>query len=293
MPVVHVKNTCATTITSLQLSCTVDGGTPFYYTWTGNLPSLQETDISFPVVPDIATVSGTSGSHNFAAHIVQVNGNTGDDDATNNTMTSTFISAPKWPAQFKIQMRTNDEADSTGNCETRWQIFDESNTVVASRNVAAINTLYTDTVTLAPGGSYKFVITDGSCDGLQWWANSGTSINAGYLIVKQVTGTNITMNGYYYGGTYNNDFGCGFTQYFTTSSTTGVNDIDIHAGLEVYPNPAQNMVDELGRVVSETSCTDIRKQINVETLANGVYTILFIDSKQPENRLTTRLLIAK
>ncbi|MFI5195634.1 MAG: peptide-N-glycosidase F-related protein [Chitinophagales bacterium] len=310
MPVVHIKNTGTTTITSMQLACYVDGGAPFYYSWAGSLSSLQETDITFPVEPDIKSASGTSGVHNFMAQIVMVNGNTGDDDSTNNVMTSSFTGAPLWPLSFKIQMRTNNETDSTGNCETRWQIFDESNTVVASRLVSAINTTYIDTVNLAPG-SYQLVITDGSCDGLQWWANSGTGISAGYLNVKKLTGVNIPMNGYTYGGTYNNDFGCGFTQYFTTNWPAGVNDLsESHIGLEAYPNPAQNtvnidisgmqqvkgkiqVIDVLGRVVSEKTFTDIHSQLNVEELSNGVYTLLFIDDKQPNIKLATRLLIAK
>ena len=310
LPIVHVKNTGANAITSMQLSCTVDGGAPFYYNWVGSLPSMADSDIIFPGVPDIKSASGTSGVHNFMAKIVMVNGNPGDDDSTNNVMTSSFVGAPVWPVSFKIQMRTNNETDLSGNSETTWQIFNESNAVVASRMVSAINTVYTDTVTLGPG-SYKLVITDGSCDGLQWWANSGTGINTGYFYVKKLTAQNIPMNGYNYGGTYNNDFGCGFTQYFTTGWPVGINDLsESQVGIEAYPNPAQNtvnidisgmqrvkgkiqIIDVLGRIVSETICTDIHSQVNVEALTNGVYTLLFIDDQQPNNKLATRLLIAK
>ena len=310
VPIVHVKNTGTNTITSMQLECVVDTGAPFYYNWVGSLPSLADSDITFPGVPDIRTASGTSGTHSFLAKIVMVNGSAGDDDTTNNVMTSSFIGAPLWPIPFIVQMRTNDETDGSGNSETTWQIFDESNTVVASRMVSAINTTYNDTTTLAPG-SYKLVITDGSCDGLQWWANSGTSINAGYLYIKKATGPNIVMSHYYYSGTYNNDFGCGYTQFFTTNYPVGINDLsESRLGLEAYPNPAQNtvnidisgmqqvsgkiqVIDALGRVVLETICSDTHSRINVEPLENGVYTLLFIDDKQPNNKLETRLLIAK
>ena len=80
--------------------------------------------------------------------------------------------------------------------------------------------------------------------------------------------------------------------------------------LEAYPNPAQNtvnveisgiqdvkgkiqIIDALGRVVSVTLCSSSLQQIDVKNLANGVYTILFVDEAHPGNKLTTRLLIAK
>ena len=310
MPVVNVKNTGSATITSLQIQCTVDGGSPTLYTWSGSLPSLKDTIITLSGVQDIRAASGTSGSHSFMAKILMVNGNTGDDDSTNNTMTSYFIGAPQWPIPFKIQMKTNNETDGLGNSETTYQIFDESNTVVSSRMVSAINTIYYDTITLAPG-SYKLVINDGSCDGLQWWANSGSGINAGYFNVKKLTGVNINMNGYTYGGTYNNDFGCSFTQYFTVNYPAAVNYLsESMVEIEAYPNPAQNVinvdisglqqvngviriVDVLGRVVSETACANTHTQVNVASLVNGVYTLLFIDDRHPDNKLSTRLLIAK
>jgi len=53
------------------------------------------------------------------------------------------------------------------------------------------------------------------------------------------------------------------------------------------------VIDALGRVVSEMACNDAHQQINVGDLVSGVYTILFINNDGTGNRLTTRLLIAK
>jgi hypothetical protein len=81
-------------------------------------------------------------------------------------------------------------------------------------------------------------------------------------------------------------------------------------GLEVYPNPAQNtlnvdlsgidkvngtikVLDMLGRVVISEQCNEVSKQINTSALNNGVYTVQFIDNNNSNNRLQTRIVIAK
>jgi len=311
-PVVHVKNTGSTTITSIALSCTVDGGTPFTYTWSGSLAALEETDVVMPVMPDLKTVSGVSGTHTFAASIISVNG-TADDDASNDRMSSSFISAPKWPTVFKIVFRTNNETAPGGGSETTWKILDETNTVVASRMTNAINTTYTDTVTVPLGGTYRLLIEDGSCNGLQWWyhASAGDGVNAGSFQVRKMSNTAISMNGYYYSGQFNNDFGCSFSQYFTTEGTAGVDDLaDSKLAIEAYPNPAAHTVniditglqdvsgslaitDVLGRVASEIPVADAHTTVDIESLQNGLYTIVFTGSKQPANKLTARLIVAR
>ena len=308
-PVIKVKNTGTATITSLEIACNVDAGDTFYYNWTGSIASLDETTITLPEVWAVRSASGTSGNHVFYVKVAQVNGAAGDDDPTNDGMRSSFIGAPVWPVKFKIMMRTNNETNGGSTCETEWRIYDAYNNVVASRTGGAINTLYNDTVTLGPA-PYRLEITDGSCDGLNWWANSGSGISSGYLYVRQLTGANIAMNGYNYTGTYNNDFGCGFTQYFVTNWPTGVQQVN-NSGVSInaYPNPAQSKVnidlegltsvngklqimDMLGRVVSETACFTAHQEINTAAFADGVYSVIFTDN-QDHGKVQARLVIAK
>jgi len=311
-PTIHVKNTGSTPITSIAFQYFIDTTYPASFTWTGNLAPLADTDIVLPEPWELRVVSGTTGTHNFTAEILQVNGVT-DNDQTNDTMTSSFMAAPQWPVTFKIEFRTNSETDpATGNCETYWQITDAYNNIVAQRYNAAVNTTFTDTVTLGPA-PYKFEIYDTvNCDGLQWWAFADYTPppTSGYIFIRKLSGVTIPMNGYNYGGTYNNDFGCGFTQYFTTNFPAGVANItESNVTIEAYPNPALNIVnvditgmqdvkgelqlmDVLGRVVSTRDCNTAHQQMNLDGLANGVYTIVFINSESG-NKLTTRLLITK
>lgn len=315
-PIVHVKNRGTSTINSLQFTYGLKDSLMQTATWTGVLKTFEETDVVLPAVSQFSHISGATGNYTFTASITKVNGSV-DADNTNNTLNTAFVPSPLWPSAFKIAFKANNQPITSGstNSETNWQIFDMNNNVVAQRTDAKINTLYTDTVSL-PTGCYKLVITDGSCDGLHWWVydnDPSIGVNAGSFFVRKLSrrDTNIEMNGYNYSGTYNNDFGCGFTQYFTTkSAVTGVIDLSSEeVELAAYPNPAQGVVnvdiagidnvkgvihiiDGLGRVVSVSPCSSAHQQINVGTLANGVYTILFINETSG-NKLQTRLLIAK
>ncbi len=312
-PVVHVKNTGSTSISSITFQYGIKDSAMQTTTWYGTLDSLKETNIVLDPLYQLNNMAGTAGLYTFVANIISVNG-TADDDTTNNKMTSQFLAAPKWPASIKIWFRTNNEFIASDNsiCETSWYIYDMYENIVAQRSHATINTTYIDTINL-PVGYYKLVIYDSSCDGLNWWANSGTGINSGSLTVKQLSGANIMMHGYQYTGTYNNDFGCGFSQYFSTGimNPTAITNIsEDKSAIEAYPNPAQNMVnieitgmqqvkgvirviDALGRVVTTTNCTSQNTQLNISQLANGVYTVSFINEMQQNKKLNTRILIAK
>lgn len=57
-----------------------------------------------------------------------------------------------------------------------------------------------------------------ACSGLHWWPLDGQSgYTAGSLVVRDFNnGINLPLSGNVYSGTYHDDFGCGFTQCFTT-----------------------------------------------------------------------------
>lgn len=314
-PVIHVRNSGDSLITSMLIQYSVDCDSPsclLSYTWTGALPSMQETDVTLPEPAGLRTASGVSGLHSFNAKILQVNG-APDDDSTNNSLSSRFVSAPSWPTSFRVYFKTNNEELATGSgiCETSWQITDIHNNVVASRANAKTDSLYIDSVYLGPN-VYKFQIFDTvNCDGLHWWvwdATPSAGVDAGYLNIRRTSGGQIPMNGYYYSGTYNNDFGCGFTQYFTTNWPTAVENITDPGGeMDVYPNPAADyvnidlagmqqangtlqMTDVLGRVVRQLPCGATHMQLVTAGLAPGVYNILFIDAGSG-TVLTKKLLI--
>ena len=319
-PIVHIRNTGSSTINSVSFSYNVQDSMNTQYTWNGTLLSQQDTNITLGPLNTLTNLSlaGASGMYNFNARITAVNGSL-DEDTTNNHFQTSFAVAPIWPSTFSIVMKTNSEGISgVGQAdlsETTWQITDMLGNVWAANGSDSINNTYTDTITLPNFGFYNLTINDLSCDGLHWWVwdqNPSYGITAGSFTVKNLgTGAAIPMKGYNYTGTFNNDFGCGFSQYFTTGgATTGINTIKKDNGVSImaYPNPAQDninitlkgvesakgqleVIDGQGRLVLQQKASGIQNVISLNSLNNGVYTILYKDAKV--SQIQTRMVIIK
>jgi hypothetical protein len=297
-PIIRVKNTGSTAITSLKIQYGVGSGFMPDHTWTGTIAPFEEKDITLPEPWSLRTATGIN---TFTAKILEVNGGA-DNDATNNQLTSTFKAAPKWPVTLWIYMKTNNDINSAGFSENNWTIYDLNNNIVAQRTNNAPNTIYADTFLLGPA-TYRLVVSDEGCDGMNWWANPGGGTGLFYLR-QMINSIPLPLTGY-----YNGDFGCGFTQYFTTDWTTGVETVTANtpATIEAYPNPASNIVtvtilgagtisgdlqviDALGRVVLTQPCNSGSEQINIAKLANGAYSVVY---KDRNGKIQTRLMIAK
>ncbi len=310
-PVISVKNRGRSTINTITFQYGIKGAAMQTYKWTGSLATFESKEITLPGVTGLNNIAGDTLTHGFIAKILTVNG-AYDADSTNNVASSTFLSAPYWPNKFKVVMFTNNEGIATGSStsESSWIIYDKNSNIVAQRTNNVITKLYTDTVKL-PTGFYKMVVYDSSCDGLNWWLFPQMGITPGYINVKKMNNVLIPMKGFNYSGTYNNDYGCGHTQYFyTVDSTAGITNINEgDMVMDVYPNPAQNIVnveiggvdnlngriqiiDALGRVVTDIKSTSVHQQLDTHNLVSGLYTIVFFN-EATGNKLTSRLLIAK
>jgi Peptide-N-glycosidase F, C terminal/Secretion system C-terminal sorting domain len=286
-PIVHIKNTGATTIDSVTIQYGVAGYPTAQYTWFGTLNSLEETDVTLPAMPVLDSISGHTpvDTTYFTATILRVNGMM-DNDRLNDTMRSQFIAGPVFPNPFKIVFTTNNEPIATGSniSETSWFIFNLDNTIMYSRALVNISTVYTDTISLPPG-CYR-------------------------LVVRKMNNFSIPMNGYVTSGTFNNDFGCGYSQYFTINAyPTSVTDVNGTAiGLEVFPNPASGQVtmqlngvdrvegtlqiaDAMGRIVGEQKVNQTTEKIDVSAFATGLYTFTWFNTTG--EKLTARILVQK
>ena len=184
-----------------------------------------DTVISLPALPALTNLSlgSNAGTYGFIAEIKQVNGQT-DNDQSNDTITSQFSVAPHWVSTFIVKMQTstinaNGNLNESGSpADASWQITDMNNNIVASRTNANIATTYNDTVRLSAGGFYTLTVSTVQCYGLNWWALAGqTGYTPGSFNVTSLANLNLTLDGNNVGnGTFHDDFGCGFTQYFTT-----------------------------------------------------------------------------
>lgn len=211
-PIVVIKNTGATTINSLSLQYGIVGETMQTYSVSGMvLTPGKDTTITLRDLSSLTTYKNTTISR-FQVSLDKINGNT-DGYVINNSMNSFFVTAPDWPGQIALTIKSNNNAT-----QTKWRIEDLNGTVLKQRNPTAALTVYTDSLEL-PDGCYRLVVTDANCDGLYWWAN--TAAGKGYLYAAKRDGTLIAFtNGLpAYPATLASDFGCGFTQYFRVANT--------------------------------------------------------------------------
>lgn len=224
-PVVKVRNTGGTTITSILFQYGVKDSSMSQFIWTGSLAPLRDTVIELPAIMALTNLSlnYNTGNYGFIAQILQVNGQI-DNDQSNDTLTSQFSVAPTWPSSFLVKLQTS-SIGANGNfgqnpADASWVIKDMNGAVVAQRTNANVTTTYYDTVYLNNAGFYTLSVSTTQCYGLSWWALAGqTGYTAGAFTVLDynngnaqvpLIGNNETNNGYH------DDFGCGFVQYFTS-----------------------------------------------------------------------------
>ncbi len=315
-PAITIRNTGRDTITTMQIEYGVKDSAMSTYTMAGLLRPLHDLQVNLPELPALKKLSlaGATGSYTFVARIVSVNG-IADNDPKNDTLRSTFTVAPTWPNAIVVYMKTNSAGvGGVGQnpSETSWKITDASGAVVASRSNADVSTVYSDTVSVSGTGMYKLTVTDGGCDGLYWWVYGQTpqlGITAGNIVVRDAyTGASIPVKGSSYSGTYHDDFGCGFSQSFSSrgwslgvSNTPGSRSMSLQA----FPNPAKktvqanlyglnsvagtlSIIDVIGRQVLTQETHAPANTISISTLAPGIYTLIYqgTDGERLSSRLT-------
>jgi hypothetical protein len=218
-PMIVIRNTGTTALTSLTITYGLNGATPSVFNWTGNLAFMESATVT------LGTFNWAQGASDFTVTLSSPNGGT-DQYANNNTKVSKFTYPLLCPSTFVIDFKTNNNPG-----ENQYTLKDDMGNIIHSRNGATLNanTVYKDTVTLADG-CYVFELTDAGEDGLSFWAN--TSQGSGYIRFKSLSGPFIK--------TFGADFGGQVYQQFTVGLTSSV-DETLAANeptLNVYPNPS-------------------------------------------------------
>lgn len=286
-PIIVIKNTGSTTLTSLTISYGM-GSTTNTYQWTGSLDFL---DTAWVTLPPFTWVTGAT---QFYFTISAPNGGT-DQYSYNNSWQTKFTYPLVMPATFVIEFKTNNYWNENG-----YELRNSAGAVVLARNGAAANTFYRDTVTL-PYDCYEFRLWDTGEDGLSWWANPNQG--NGLVRFKSATSAIILKS-------FGADFGGLIDQQFTVGLTNSTNDTLTQSAtqLNVYPNPTDGMVgidfnfskrengvlevyDMLGNVVYSYSFSNVMgdsQWIDLSFLEAGMYSVVLSTS---EERVTKRLII--
>ncbi len=289
-PLIIIKNTGSTPLTSLEINFGIIGGQISTYQWTGNLQFLEKEEVN------LGNFHWTQGASKFQISIKNPNGGV-DQYPQNNEWITDFEYPALMPETFYIEFKTNNRPQ-----ENQYTLSDDQGNVIISKSGLTANTIYRDTLVL-PQGCYIFKLTDSGNDGLTWWANSAQG--NGYIRFRSASSTQIFKN-------FNSDFGSEVYLQFTVGLTNATEEEVVAHGsadeIFIVPNPAEDDVDvsfnlkhlEAGyidimdvvgrRVYSSTfeKCIAGNKIIDVSGFKPGIY---FVTVSTENTRMTARMLV--
>jgi hypothetical protein len=287
-PVVKVKNLGSAPMTTLVIEYGLNGAGTCSYTWTGNVPFLEDVEIELPTLQwqGINTNDPT-----FTATVISVNGVADEFPHDNSMQTSYDVPDIHTLPFLLLSVQTNNYAN-----ETSYSLKDKDGNVILERIQGSMtaNTAYRDSIFLTDG-CYNLTVNDGGGDGLGWWAN--TAQGAGHVRIISPFFTFVTLKN------FNVDFGSTINYNFVWSSTDSIQSAcSLITGQEViptltelmyqlYPNPntglctveigspeaqdytcrVYNMMGVLVHQKSVKNTTQATLELNLEDQASGVY----------------------
>lgn len=288
MPSFTLSNIGSETLTSADITYSVNGGDEQVYNWTGSLEPLEiETvnleEISFEHLNETSTLS---------VSVVNVNG-VGDENADDSTAALDITTATNVAGELRLVLKTDDAGD-----ETYWQVANSQGDVIASGGNATVgltnigigfgsapddpgaygnNQFIVENIPLPEDDCYTFTITD--------YYGDGFGLGAGFY--------NLIANGESFNLT--DDFEAEENRLFVSDLSVGTKDTEFANTFKVSPNPVTDqakivftlespdyttisIVNTLGQVVSRHSqgrLSDGTHQVDMDMseLTRGIYLI--------------------
>ncbi len=260
VPEIMIQNYGIVNLTSLTIQVSVNGNVVSTTPWTGNLATYATDNITLPALTGLASNDAVTINTTLPNGVVDAN------PANNPTVSfNVTLATQNTDTDVTVQIVT----DAYGS-ETTWEIKDANGVTVLSggpyNNLTASGTTTQTPVagTLAINTCHTFTIYDSYGDG----------INAGYGAGSfTITDGNDTILAS--GGVFTDEDGDAFK---TGGGVLAIN--ELASNLAIYPNPVKEVLtiegnytsvdvfDMFGKLVLSS---EYSKNINVSTLANGIY----------------------
>lgn len=259
---INVQNLGQDPITSLDITYSINGGAEELFTWTGNITSLQSTDIDLPA---ISYVSQATNTINVAV--------ADDENNANNTISTSFDNAQESAGTVILEILTDTWAE-----ELSWEFLDSSGTVLESETYTGgagggaagdDNTLFEYVIDL-PEDCVTFNVNDAFGDGL-------TEGAGGYVQLSDANGIELYAQ--------NGDYGSGFSLQFGSDGVVVLGTAEeTFETLTIYPNPAEGfffiknaenadieIFTPRGRKVRRISKVSKNEKVETNRMPSGVY----------------------
>jgi hypothetical protein len=262
VPEIMIQNYGLVPLTSLTIEVLVNGTVASTTPWTGSLTTYATYSITLPALNGLASNDAVS------INVTSPNG-TADADPSNNPVISFNVEMAIQNTSTEVTVQVNTDAYGS---ETTWDIKDANGLTILSggpyNNLSApgITAQSPSTANLSDLTCHTFTIYDSYGDGIDAGYGSGS------FTVTDGNGTVLSS-----GGVFADEDGGAFK---TGSSTVEIN--DLKSVLSIYPNPVKNVLtiegayilldifDVSGKLVLSS---EYNKNINVSSLADGIYTL--------------------
>lgn len=231
-PIIWVKNTGASIISSLDIEYAVQGNSiVLEHNWTGALEPNETASIELPVL-NVGFWDTPIDEPIFEARIIRVN-ELSDDNADNNYAVSPFEPAEIYgnDQDYKLVVTTN----NNGN-EYSYTLKNAAGEIMMERDNMESNTTYEDDMNL-PAGCYTFQFFDDGHDGLSFWffPNNGN----GSVSFRQHWNQTIWLPL----KSFDPDFGSGVQFDFVIEEVVAAEEDEQFQAMSTYPNPARDLIN--------------------------------------------------
>ncbi len=179
-PIVVIENRGANPITSTTIRYGSENTYTKNYEWNGNLEFMERDTVTLQGVGNWGAMYEDKGK--FRVKVSNPNGEA-DEYKHNNLATSNYDAVTRFPSQFRLRLRTNNQPD-----ETSYVLKRKNGNIIRKRTQFQPNTIHIDTFDLSPG-CYEFILEDlpnkgdnrGQGDGLSFFANDESDGTARFV----------------------------------------------------------------------------------------------------------------
>jgi hypothetical protein len=265
---VTIYNRGTSTLTSVVLNYSINGGSNLSYTWNGSLTQDKFSTFDMPVN---STVNGT-----IIVSISTVNGGA-DQRSTNNSASGTFT----LPINFAFNTVVFSLQNDNWGSEISWNLKNSGGTIVYSggpyTDTSSLPAIITENWTLLSNQCYKLTINDSYGDGI--CCSSGN----GFYNVKNGSTTIVQ-------GSSSFGFGNREERIFSLNNL-GNEEFEFIGAVDLYPNPTKDLLNisiakeiglpdtfeiynSVGQVIQKKSVVNESDlSVNTVKFANGLYFI--------------------
>lgn len=247
-PEIMIRNNGSDALTSMDVHYTVNGGDPVVFSWTGNLGFLESEMVMLPE-SDFSVIE----ENELVITLEDPNG-VADEYSQNNVRTVAIDQAPLGDEEMTLYMILDDNPE-----ETTWEVTNYQGDVIHEGGpYTTPGETILEQLSFTSTNCYTFTIYDAGGDGL----SQGGSIAFGF-------GSNYLINAVNFGSKAEAQFSIEFT---------GVNDQDILEEFNVFPNPADDVLNISFTLKKQStySCTllnaagqEVLKEESVKALSGG------------------------